>query len=869
MGGNNLKLHSCLSFCRTLKTLKLVDLRIEVVPPGFRLLSLKSLHLLSVKFSGDESAERLLSSCPVLENLVVNKKEVDNVMIFNISVPTLRSLSIDNSEGRKRVKGADIHGFVIKAPSLMYLNVKDTFSNFLMFEHMPEVIKANIEVTCDQSEKFIGSLTSIQHLSLCSRTSQTPYHRGSFFFYLEHLELCTCSAGWWNLLNHILEDAPRLQSLKLIKSFSSPASPKMESINDLPDELLVEILSSLPMFKETVPTFLISKRWRELWKLVPDLKFDDKSFDSCDSFVSFVHTSLVLKNQVLQTLHLTLSRNYFASIINFLVQAAVDRSVRVVRFDCVGPSGKTLRLPSCLSTCRTLEKLILCELSMEGLHHSFRLPSLKTLHLLSVKFSGDKSAASLLEICPVLEDLFVHQTKVFSINKLTLSSGGTLKTLILSELRIDIVPSWFRLPLLKALHLLSVKFSAEKTVASLLQICPVLKDLLVHQTKVFNIDVLTLSTWGTLKTLRLRELSIAVFPHWFYMPSLKTLHLLLVKFSADKSVASLLQICPVLERLVVDQTNTEVFSINVPILSTCGTLKTLILRELSIEAVPQWFCLPSLNTLHLLSVKLLGCVSVASLLKICPVLECLVVNETKEDNVMISNIDVPTLRSLSIKRLSIDNPNETHGKRTYIPESHGFVIKAPSLTDLNFEDTISNFLVFESMPEVIKANIEVICDQSENFIGSLTSIRHLSLCSLTSMTPYPKGTSFSSLRHLELCTCSSGWANLLVRMLNDAPKVRSLKLKSKHSVNYNEQMNLWKKPKVVPKCLSEHLEVLEWRQYEGTEQESSVAEYILANATCLKTATFSTRCRNRKHHRMLKKLKPMGRVSKTCQLVFD
>lgn len=507
----------------------------------------------------------------------------------------------------------------------------------------------------------------------------------------------------------------------------------MESINDLPNELLVEILSSLPMFKETVPTFLISKRWRELWKLVPDLKFDDKSFDSCDSFVSFVHTSLVLKNQVLETLHLTLSRNYCASIINFLVQAAVDRSVRVVRFDCVGPYGKTLRLPSCLSTCRTLEKLILCELSMEGLHHSFCLPSLKTLHLLSVKFSGDKSAASLLEICPVLKDLFVHQTKVFNVNKLTLSTGGTLKTLILSELRIEVVPSWFRLPCLKALHLLSVKFSAEKTVASLLQICPVLEDLLVHQTKVFNIDVLTLSTWGTLKTLILRELTIEVFPHWLYMPSLKTLNLFSVKFSAHKSVANLLQICPVLERLVVDQTNTEVFSINVPTLSTCGTLKTLILRELSIEVVPQWFCLPSLNTLHLFSVKFLGGVSVASLLKICPVLECLVVNETKEDNVMISNFDVPTLRSLSIKRLSIDNSNETHGKRTYIPESHGFVIKAPSLTDLNFEDTISNFLVFESMPEVIKANIEVICDQSENFIGSLTSIRHLSLCSLTSM----------------------------------------------------------------------------------------------------------------------------------------
>ncbi|XP_010476775.1 PREDICTED: putative FBD-associated F-box protein At5g56560 [Camelina sativa] len=217
MCGNNLQLPSCLGRCRTLETLKLQGLKLKVLPQFFRLPSVKTLHLLSVKFPSDESVESLLSSCPVLENLVVNKKEDDNVVIFNISVPTLRSLTINNSEG-VRTNNAEIHGFVIKAPSLVYLNIKDTFSNFIMFEYMPEVIKANIEVVCDQSEKFIGSLTSIQHLSLCSRTSKIPYHRGSFFFYLEHLELRTSYAGWWNLLYHILEDAPRLKSLKLDKS---------------------------------------------------------------------------------------------------------------------------------------------------------------------------------------------------------------------------------------------------------------------------------------------------------------------------------------------------------------------------------------------------------------------------------------------------------------------------------------------------------------------------------------------------------------------------------------------------------------------------------------------------------------------------
>lgn len=90
----------------------------------------------------------------------------------------------------------------------------------------------------------------------------------------------------------------------------------------------------------------------------------------------------------------------------------------------------------------------------------------------------------------------------------------------------------------------------------------------------------------------------------------------------------------------------------------------------------------------------------------------------------------------------------------------------------------------------------------------------------------------------------------------------------KHSARYNDPMNPWNEPTVVPECLSKHLETLEWRQYEGTEQERNVAAYILANATCLKKATFSTRCRN-KHHRMLKKLKKFNRVSENCQLVLE
>ena len=89
-----------------------------------------------------------------------------------------------------------------------------------------------------------------------------------------------------------------------------------------------------------------------------------------------------------------------------------------------------------------------------------------------------------------------------------------------------------------------------------------------------------------------------------------------------------------------------------------------------------------------------------------------------------------------------------------------------------------------------------------------------------------------------------------------------------HSAQYNDPMSFWEEPAVVPECLLTHLEIFEWRQYENTVQHRKVAACILANATCLKMATFSTRSRN-KDHRMVMKLKKLKRISKTCQLVFE
>ncbi|KAG7594761.1 FBD domain [Arabidopsis thaliana x Arabidopsis arenosa] len=164
-----------------LETVILEKVSLKDVPRNAHLPCLKRLHLLSVKFTGDESVKKLLSICPILEELVVKRSSLTNVMIYTIDAPLLRILSIE-------------------------------------FENMPQLVKARVNVVCDEPDKFLGSLASTQYLSLCSVTSETPDSYlpiGTSFVFLDHLELCLCSTEWWNLLTCILVDAPKLRVLKL------------------------------------------------------------------------------------------------------------------------------------------------------------------------------------------------------------------------------------------------------------------------------------------------------------------------------------------------------------------------------------------------------------------------------------------------------------------------------------------------------------------------------------------------------------------------------------------------------------------------------------------------------------------------------
>ncbi|EOA25807.1 hypothetical protein CARUB_v10019175mg [Capsella rubella] len=199
-------------------------------------------------------------------------------------------------------------------------------------------------------------------------------------------------------------------------------------------------------------------------------------------------------------------------------------------------------------------------------------------------------------------------------------------------------------------------------------------------------------------------------------------------------------------------------------LNNCETLETLELKHSVCKDAPSSFCLKSLRTLRLDSVEFKDNESVLNLLSSCPNLEDLVVRRHYSS----SRVKTFTIAVPSLQRLSIHN---------YADISCGdYVINAPSLKYLKMKGfkahEIGSFLI-ENSPELVEANIIIY---HANILGSLGSLRRLSLETSAFESTFPTGSMFNELVYLELSTFTVDWWNLLTRMLDTSPNLRVLKL---------------------------------------------------------------------------------------------
>ncbi|CAA7022007.1 unnamed protein product [Microthlaspi erraticum] len=240
-----------------LEVLKLTYVTVIDVPTHVFLPSLKTLHLVHVTYGTetevDESYHRLLSGCPVLEELVLDSSDNRQYCLPSLSVEmsALQRLSI--VQRYHQGPAEEVYStFVFNAPSLKYLSFVDLLGDLCLSGNMPELVEANVCVFYDNNpEKLLESLTSVKRLCLCLSVSTLQRHIG--FYHLLDLELCGVSERWGDLLTLMLERSPKLQVLKIWCKEHYSA----ERIEGEEKKIVAYILKNAPQLK----TAVIS-RWR-------------------------------------------------------------------------------------------------------------------------------------------------------------------------------------------------------------------------------------------------------------------------------------------------------------------------------------------------------------------------------------------------------------------------------------------------------------------------------------------------------------------------------------------------------------------------------------------------------------------------------
>lgn len=150
------------------KTLVVLKLSIENLPTprSVCLLSLKVLHLNSIRFRDDTSIEKLISNCPVLEELEIYYCSwEEELMVFNVSAHALQRLNIADSFDRC----SEFELLVIDAPNLLYLRYSDAVAVNVSVISLRSLVKADIGLRyCsafhDGLSNLMKAIASVKHL---------------------------------------------------------------------------------------------------------------------------------------------------------------------------------------------------------------------------------------------------------------------------------------------------------------------------------------------------------------------------------------------------------------------------------------------------------------------------------------------------------------------------------------------------------------------------------------------------------------------------------------------------------------------------------------------------------------------------------
>jgi hypothetical protein len=197
----------------------------------------------------------------------------------------------------------------------------------------------------------------------------------------------------------------------------------IDRLSSLPDDILCHILSLLPT-NLAFTTTVLSKRWTQLCDSLTSLRYDDKEtvrdcrdFNSFCRMVNAVMLSPREPNHRIKTFYINCpfefcknGRRIFAACVEAAKQRSVEEFHLSGSITCVEEfdlsSSITLKLNPTIFTSQTLVVLKLERLVVKAENLCVDLPSLKILYLKLICFKYNKDIMTLLNGCPVLEDLY-------------------------------------------------------------------------------------------------------------------------------------------------------------------------------------------------------------------------------------------------------------------------------------------------------------------------------------------------------------------------------------------------------------------------------------------------------------------------------
>ena len=167
---------------KTLMSLKLVEVRMSNPDFVVSLPCLKNMHLEKFMYSGEDPSfmEKLISGCPVLEDLTVFRSSDDNVLVLRVTSKSLKRFRVWSDRWSR--SNSREFALEIDASGLKYMKLGDQHSKRIVVKNLRSLFiididsifnggsNTNLEMKKDTIRDFLNGISRVRHMIVSQLT---------------------------------------------------------------------------------------------------------------------------------------------------------------------------------------------------------------------------------------------------------------------------------------------------------------------------------------------------------------------------------------------------------------------------------------------------------------------------------------------------------------------------------------------------------------------------------------------------------------------------------------------------------------------------------------------------------------------------